>query len=91
MIGKHTPGQWKAAGILVQYYRPGDENRSPRWMALPETEGNARLIAAAPDLLAALKRVVNLARLRSTPDCTCIQCTTVADARAAIAKAEGGA
>jgi len=49
---------------------------------------NARLIAAAPDLLAALKRLLPMmyqAPVGHQPDCRCVTC----EARAAIAKAEG--
>ncbi len=99
----HTPGPWIAiagthvlphmvqAGdfvICVQF--PADAIGEPM-RGTPETEANARLIAAAPDLLAALKAVVDVLRKEApgTPlnhhqyDAIGIQ------ANNAIAKAEG--
>lgn len=93
MIAKHTPGPW-----LVDHDTDitGSES-SPEigcvgkvdiahvyLRAVPgKTEANARLIAAAPDLLEALKAVLN----------SCLDSRGLADAykqaRAAIAKAEG--
>jgi hypothetical protein len=54
-----------------------------------EREANARLIAAAPDLLAVARRAVAMCTCHATmrPDIPCLSCA----ARAAIAKAEGGA
>jgi hypothetical protein len=47
-------------------------------------------VAAASDMLAALRKAVKLARLEcKNPKCACIQCGVVAEMRAAIAKAEG--
>ena len=84
----HTSGPWliqkrKSSGINVY----GGHNAAERiaivdgWIS-EEEEANARLIAAAPDLLAALKGVVRLSdRKHEAWD----------RARAAIAKAEGQA
>ncbi len=57
---KHTPAPWKASGleirhaerslILAQVYKHLPANQSKE-----EAEANARLIAAAPELLEALK------------------------------------
>lgn len=69
-LTKHTPGPWFACGdgSCGTLVRAGDirtgrkvastwVNTSP--MSIPENEANARLIAASPDLLAALKRMVS--------------------------------
>ena len=54
--GKHTPGPWRADGNIV---RIADGYREFQMVAdcsmLVAGEENARLIAAAPDLLAALR------------------------------------
>lgn len=63
---KHTPGPWKAAGgALVQASIESETLKSGRRVArrvavakgltIEEVAANARLIAAAPDLLAALE------------------------------------
>lgn len=56
MQTKHTPGQWKATGLEIRH-----ENRSlilanvyphlPANQSREEAEANAKLIAAAPDIL----------------------------------------
>lgn len=79
MSTEHTPGPWKAFGTAVYFpgIRGGFDLRS-----CPNPEANARLIAAAPDLLDALKEVVRISdRKHDAWDA----------ARAAIAKATGGA
>jgi hypothetical protein len=85
-VSKHTPGPWTA--ILD---RDRDDGSEDTWYVLTEKEAaiavglygpDARLIAAAPDLLAALK--VALYHLDNP------KTGYVADVlRAAIAKAEG--
>jgi hypothetical protein len=93
---KHTPGPWKAEGkqieptrghrveyvlstnedgVIAQVWTPSDANTDKR-------AANARLIAAAPDLLA-------FARECARADSDCGEGIRNA-ARAAIAKAEGG-
>ena len=79
---KHTPGPWveknrkliakdgKSVGAAIYGTRP-----------YPECNANSRLIAAAPDLLEALKAVLAVAD-RKTDEFDA--------ARAAIKKAEGG-
>lgn len=94
-MSKHTPGPWQhsvklsgsenhrgfriltADGWALADVQPADEDGI-------EGEANARLIAAAPDLLEALKRIVgwDAAGLALTED-------HAAQACAAIAKAEG--
>lgn len=69
-VAGHTPGRWRAtpyssvigAGVMVQ----PDPARNSWVLAMvqgqsgPEAEANARLIAAAPDMLAALRAVQRL-------------------------------
>jgi hypothetical protein len=62
----HTPGPWHAEfGPQGGYVISDDERghtvclRSPWPMRMGESEANARLIAAAPDLLSALEALVN--------------------------------
>jgi hypothetical protein len=93
----HTPGPWRIVGCSLD-----DANKPLRWYVSGEgytwvtdlagetTDADLRLIAAAPELLEALSLVLPLAEAwadgkgRSHPDHE-----VVADARAAIAKAEG--
>jgi hypothetical protein len=67
----HTPGPWKMSGSTTAVYRAvqdgnwaghSDLNEPIAWLTdtgrnAEETEANARLIAAAPELLAALKKI----------------------------------
>ena len=102
MITQHTSGPWKAekyciwGGLNYEIYVAGTQTA----LAVETQQANARLIAAAPDLLAALQEfmreddphTVNCATQptwasgRSSPGpCDC----RYGRARAAIAKAEG--
>lgn len=84
----HTPGPWEIATYEFQsgticYYLAGPVSQS-------ESDANAHLIAAAPDLLVALKEAVrscgcSLAQRESGHHVDCF----APDALAAIAKAEG--
>ena len=88
-MSKHTPGPWRidrgsktgtARGISASARNIVNFNGLAKPMS-NETEANARLIAAAPDLLDALRYVLD-----------CIERNEISDmqpARAAIAKAEG--
>jgi len=95
-MSKHTPGPWersnnsvvsrKASCVVVrlpaQTDRVGDEptEQIERW------DADARLIAAAPELLAALEATVSLLeKLGHASD----NSLTVSAARTAIAKARG--
>jgi hypothetical protein len=98
-MSEHTPGPWlpfisETGGFAIE-----DSNRSrilcqrADWPhRAQESRANARLIAAAPELLAALK-----AYLVAKPQCECSDhsgCPMASArvlARAAIAKAEGAA
>lgn len=85
---QHTPGPWHltrdqrgrpAVYVTPLYYGALDAS------APINADANARLIAAAPDLLEHLERMVNIA---THPKATMKQVIQIAaDARAAIAKA----
>jgi hypothetical protein len=93
---KHTPGPWTITppngttddnvshSICVPFCRLADVQE----VGKPgESEANAQLISAAPDLLAALKTCADwLSRSVCVDDLE-----MAANARAAIARAEGGA
>ena len=104
VLPKHTPGPWVFYAPSswtdgLGYIRPdpedgleiahhGDDDRSAA-----ENLANARLIAAAPDLLAELKRVTD--HLSDWTSAHSMECTAEIDAalhcaRAAIARATGG-
>lgn len=92
MRERHTPGPWEIArtsDMEIFIRHPSDiEGRKPGYFAEvrrftsndAEVEANARLIAAAPDLLAALVEIVE----------TLGQPNTLEKAKAAIDKAREG-
>lgn len=84
---KHTPGPWFVDGVRFVRQEPAPRHVICR---LPTTrnEGDARLIAAAPDLLEAVEELANLVELIRSGDYTPDSFTTQ-PARAAIAKATG--
>ena len=89
-MNKHTPGPWRIGtpppngeqtigtqqGLMVAVATTG---------AGTPTEANARLIAAAPDLLEALNALADYVDDRAGDN----ECRPLENARAAIAKAEG--
>jgi hypothetical protein len=83
-MSAHTPGPWEPLTDrhceLLIFAPSAEEFVCGVTVFLPDAEANARLIAAAPDLLEALKRVCSHG-YRTSPDWD--------NARAAIAKAEG--
>ena len=90
MTAKHTPGPWHVAnGVQIRGER---EQIAKVWMMRGgEGNANARLIASAPELLAALQEVtmvldalLNVRGNEPDPD------SISGRARAAIAKATGG-
>ena len=86
-MSKHTPGPWTAEqdpnSIMSDEWCIGAQGQID--MVAVCSERDARLIAAAPDLLAALKTVV-----ANAPDPYCAITRYIdAQCRAAIAKAEG--
>jgi hypothetical protein len=94
----HTPGPWKAVGQAVYAETPQDidhsrhhgyDEREPDGFLIAESiphEATARLIAAAPDLLAALEQVAEWAARHDTVEGTG---ALFAFALATIAKARG--
>lgn len=102
---KHTPGPWRvtdldqhpgienhneSVSIIIFGYRKGlDTNpyddSGVRGKTRKEAIANAHLIAAAPDLLEALESIVECLEYSDDPP------ACMAMARAAIAKAKGGA
>ena len=96
---KHTPGPWKNDGPtrqggvrIVAPYKPTCTYMVAE--VLPDCpddatrDANARLIAAAPDLLAALEKVLAAYEAAREPGHGTI---LIDEARDAIAKARGGA
>lgn len=99
---EHTPGPWKAAhlgdSIAILGTRAEDPEPDGRTVAEifdtdTEATADARLIAAAPDLLAALEWIVEFASERpewfNGPMPDSAENVWLEDARDAIAKAEG--
>jgi hypothetical protein len=102
---KHTPGPWKAQlrEGYVRHHAKGQWEvvsayETEWWIAdaAPHTgcdEANARLIAAAPELLAALETVLSWAEPvagdNRDKEAAANEEASIALARAAIAKAEG--
>lgn len=95
-MAEHTPGPWQAVEdalttVRVVAVRPGTQVIERdicefHFGAKDEEEANARLIASAPDLLAALKGLTDfLSGHRSKSQVVAL----AREARAAIAKAEG--
>lgn len=99
-MNNHTPGPWKAveantdySGTFNRILSISDAEIAPA-RAYGDTEeqrhANARLIAAAPDLLDACKNIVAACELTEDAYYDAID-TAMNIARAAIAKAEGTA
>ncbi|MDX1117061.1 hypothetical protein GOL29_03295 [Sinorhizobium medicae] len=92
-MSKHTPGEWKF-GVRRDnsiWLSLGDPRKGPHYQGdLYASEADARLIAAAPELLAALKAAIELSDRRLTEAGRTEEAQAVYDQVAsAIAKAEG--
>lgn len=97
MTNKHTPGPWRSdfleqgngplsGSFLVHDHDPMNP------LAVAYSEENARLIAAAPELLKALKDCeARLDLLVESGRYKMLDAVAAENARAAIAKATGGA
>ena len=90
----HTPGPWKAEKLNEDTWLIGSNyNRiiGDVWaIDVGTPAANARLIAAAPDLLAALERLVDFFGVASNTGSSPVRTwSEVQAAKAAIAKAKG--
>jgi hypothetical protein len=94
-MSKHTSGPWFEIGgkqVMAQFNKitgRGTKNETVAycdyaWMTVEEREANARLIAAAPELLAALENIVAWME-QHHPEAA----KNIPQARAAIAKVRG--
>lgn len=79
MSAKHTPGPWSVGSHRSIQSASGTICETYSHMGIAEADSNERLIAAAPELLAIVARIVNDG----------LSTSLVKDARAAIAKATG--
>lgn len=89
--GSHTPGPWRLSehehGCVVQR---GDEGGFfVQGLSKDQVRADARLIAAAPDLLAALERIVRLNEQMPADHPSRLSHGEVKQAIAAITKARG--
>lgn len=87
-MSKHTPGPWRVDPSMSLCIDSPSGNVGLMNLARPkaESEANARIVAAAPDLLEAL---IELATEERRDDDDPVLEAARAKARAAIAKAEG--
>ena len=58
MSPQHTPAPWRIGDAGMTVFGPPNGNPSPETVAATRNRANARLIAAAPDLLDALRDLV---------------------------------
>ena len=90
MTTQHTPGPWVAVelptAIAIKSHM-GNVANIQRGSMREQQQANARLIAAAPDLLEALKSLADYVDERAGDN----ECRPLEIARAAIAKDEGKA
>lgn len=86
---KHTPGPWHVGmkpGPII-YGTKGDQVADLRgFLDIEETSANARLIAAAPDLIASFRRVLRMLEIN---DARLANFGEVEEARGIISRAEG--
>jgi hypothetical protein len=57
-MSAHTPAPWRIGDAGLTVFGPPNGNPSPETVAATRNRANARLIAAAPELLAALRDLV---------------------------------
>lgn len=97
-MSTHTPGPWEARGVIIYRSTPdADTGATPLLCvvtgdgtSVAEDEANARLVAAAPDLLEAAKACLPSFDLMWPPEDATGRRGQLREAlRAAIAKAEG--
>lgn len=90
-MSKHTPGPWTLNGFYIEFDAATRIATASNWRmsgvdAHAEAKANARLIAAAPDLLEVLEQFVAWV---DAPSESAFSDSQLAAARAAIAKAKG--
>lgn len=88
-MAKYTTGTWKAGEMgnrFIVFVDDGTRTSAPIADGISE-ESTARLIAAAPELLIALKKLLNFEGLTSPEECDTAQ--AYQEAREAIIKATG--
>jgi hypothetical protein len=92
----HTPGHWKAIGTFIgtdeedsQTIAYTSDHRNRQRTSIEEQEANARLIAAAPELLEACKAMMDWAKEEATGPFTDMFEETIQKVAAAIDAAEG--
>lgn len=90
-MSAYTPGPWEANrhGDHWQIDAAMDAVATTHFCYAQEREANARLIAAAPDMLAALKAALAIAPVNADDGDDPEQSEAWAAVRGAIAKAEG--
>ena len=90
-MSKHTPGPWHTAGEQGVQIRSAKDQIAKVWtMRGNEWKANARLIAAAPELLEALQSIADCCdEEHAARDYASRQAEIRGIARAAIAKATG--
>lgn len=98
-MSKHTPGYWMAVGYWVEHVDddvPDICNCDPASMdqegrSESEILANTKLLAAAPEMLAALKNIVSQIDQGGAGGKVFSRDACIAQARNAITKATGGA
>lgn len=91
-MSNHTPGPWRTGDAWNTIFGPPNGNPAPEIIAKVQrgNEANARLLAAAPELLAALKWALgNVASPLPSMEGRAEFISQCKTAQAAIAKAEG--
>jgi len=94
-MSKHTPGPWSigehqkiiSTGWSIRIPSDGSAIAYVLGERNPELQANARLIAAAPDLLAALQELLHMPEFDGTPECSLLRRDAKRAARAAIDRA----
>jgi hypothetical protein len=84
MTTKQTPGPWQSIHLHGKHYCVAEQKNG---VGLLYNEANARLMAAAPELLAALRDVVE--ELKHAAHIVNLNEDAISKANAAIAKATG--
>jgi hypothetical protein len=81
---------WKHDDICYFYEDISERDENPEYLNAPNHLANARLIAAAPDLLAALRAAYPMLEAHEHTGCDCPDTEASRLARAALRKATSG-